>query len=308
MLVAFERAERESDVARQRQYLTFAVVGGGPTGVELAGALAEIARQTLRDEFSRIEPEVARIVLLEGGPTILPTFSADLRDAARRDLRSLGVEVWENTIVTRVEPGAVHMGEERLGAGTVLWAAGVAASSLGRQLGAPADRSGRVAVEADLSLPDRPEVFVVGDLALFTHQTGHPLPGVAPVAMQGGRAAAANVRRRVGGQPTVPFHYRDRGNMATIGRARAIAELPRIHLRGFIAWLAWLFIHLMSLVGFRNKLSVLLNWMSAYITYQRHVRLITGKDVERTARVQAKAAADARAEAAAVADSSDIDR
>lgn len=280
ILVAFERAERETDPAIQRQHLTFAVVGGGPTGVELAGALAEIAKQTLRDEFRRIEPEVARIVLLEAGPTILPTFPSSLRDSARKALRSLGVEVWENTRVTGVEAGAVRLGEERLAARTVVWAAGVTASPLGRQLGVPVDRSGRVIVENDLSVPGHPEIFVVGDLALFTHQTGEPLPGVAQAAMQGGRAAARNIVRLAAGQPTEPFHYRDLGNLATIGRARAIADLRWLQLRGFVAWLVWLFIHLVSLIGFRNKLFVLISWLGAYITYQRGVRLITGEDGE----------------------------
>jgi NADH dehydrogenase len=282
MLLAFERAERETDPALRRQYLTFAVVGGGPTGVELAGALAEIARQTLRDEFRNIEPEVARIVLLEAGPSILPAFPEKLRDASRRMLRSLGVEVWENTMVTGVEDGVVHLGGDRLTARTVLWAAGVTASPLGKLLDVPVDRSGRVVVEKDLSVPGHPEIFVVGDLSVFTHQTGKPLPGVAQVAMQGGRAAARNVLRRVRGEPTEPFRYHDRGNMATIGRARAIADLPWIRLSGFVAWLIWLFIHLVSLIGFRNKLLVLISWMGAYITYQRAVRLITGKDVEET--------------------------
>lgn len=280
ILVAFERAERESDPAVQRQLLTFAVVGGGPTGVELAGALAEIAKQTLRDEFRRIEPEVARIVLLEAGPTILPSFEASLRDSARKALRSLGVEIWENTRVTAVERGAVRLGEERLAARTVVWAAGVTASPLGRHLGVPVDRAGRVIVEQDLSIPGHPEVFVVGDLAVFTHQTGQPLPGVAQVAMQAGRAAGHNIVRHIEGQPTAAFHYRDLGNMATIGRARAIADLPWLHISGFIAWLMWLFIHLVSLIGFRNKLFVLIRWLGAYISFQRGVRLITGKDVE----------------------------
>jgi NADH dehydrogenase len=280
MLLAFERAERESDPAIQRQHLTFAVIGGGPTGVELAGALAEIAKQTLRDEFRRIEPEVARIVLLEAGPTILPTFEASLRDSARKALRSLGVEVWENTRVTGVEPGAVRLGDERLAARTVVWAAGVTASPLGQQLGVPVDRAGRVVVEPDLSIPGHPEVFVVGDLALSTSQAGQPLPGVAQVAMQGGRAAARNVVSRIDGQPTAPFHYRDLGNLATIGRARAIADLHWAHLSGFVAWLIWLFVHLISLIGFRNRLFVLIRWLGAYISFQRGVRLITGKDDE----------------------------
>lgn len=282
ILLAFERAERESDAAMQRQYLTFAVVGGGPTGVELAGALAEIAKQTLRDEFRRIEPELARIVLLEAGPAILPSFPQNLRDAARRMLRSLGVEVWENTMVTGVEPGAVHLGADHLTARTVVWAAGVTASPLGKLLDVPVDRSGRVQVEKDLSVPGHPGIFVVGDLALATDRTGKPLPGVAQVAKQEGKAAARNILRRVSGKPTEPFRYRDFGNMATIGRARAIADLSWIRLSGFVAWLIWLFVHLVSLIGFRNKLFVLISWMGAYISFQRGVRLITGTDVDRT--------------------------
>ncbi|MGE3273751.1 MAG: NAD(P)/FAD-dependent oxidoreductase [Vicinamibacterales bacterium] len=276
VLLAYERAERETDPARQRTLLTFVVVGGGPTGVEMAGSLIEIARQTLRREFRHIDPESARVVLVEAGPAILPAFPEDLRDKARRTLRERGVEVWERAAVTGVEPGRVHVGDHVLESETVIWAAGVEASSLGASLGVEVDRRGRVPVRPDLSVPGHPEVFVVGDLASFPHQTGEPLPGVAQVAMQGGAAAAANIERLARGQATEPFHYRDYGNMATIGRASAVADLGRLHVSGYAGWLLWLFIHLLWLVGFRNRLSVLLQWATAYLTYQRSVRLIVG--------------------------------
>jgi NADH dehydrogenase len=275
MLLAFEQAERERDPARQRQLLTFAIVGGGPTGVELAGALAEIARHTLRQEFDAIDPESTRIVLLEGGPTILPAFPPSLRDSARRALRRLGVEVVENAAVTDIAPGALAIGTDRLIAHTILWAAGVAAAPLGRTLGAPLDRAGRVLVEPDLSVPGQADVFVAGDLACFTHQTGSPLPGVAQVAKQQGRHAAGNVLRRLAGEPTVEFRYRDKGNMATIGRAAAIADFGWARIAGYAGWLLWLFVHIAFLIGFRNRLSVMMQWFLSYATYQRSVRLIT---------------------------------
>jgi NADH dehydrogenase len=277
MLLAFEEAERESDAGRRRHLLTFCLIGGGPTGVELAGALAEIARHTLRHEFDAIDPESARIVLIEGGPTILPAFPASLRDFARRHLRRLGVEVWERALVTRVEREAVWVGQDQLAAHTIIWAAGVAGSPLAADLGAATDRAGRVAVGPDLSVAGHPEIFVAGDLALFTHQTGHPLPGVAQVAKQQGRRAARNVIARTRGEPTQPFHYHDPGNMATIGRAAAIADFGWARVSGFGVWLLWLFVHVLFLVGFRNRLSVLLQWATAYLTYQRSVRLITGR-------------------------------
>lgn len=276
MLLAFEEAEREPDPTVKRHLLTFAIVGGGPTGVELAGALAEIARHTLRREFDNIEPESARIILLEGGPTILPAFPASLRDFARRTLRTLGVEVWENASVTAIAPDVVTVGTDPLRAHTILWAAGVAASPIARTLGVALDRAGRVVVEPDLSVPGRPEIFVAGDSASFTHQTGQPLPGVAQVAKQQGAHAARNVWRRIEGVPTEPFHYRDPGNMATIGRAAAIADFGWLRVSGFLGWLLWLFVHVLFLIGFRNRLSVMLQWGTAYATYQRSVRLITG--------------------------------
>lgn len=275
VLVAFERAERETDLARQQELLTFVIVGGGPTGVELAGALAEIARQTLRDEFRSIDPARARIVLVEAGPTILPAFADDLRDAARASLRRLGIEVRENTRVTGIDAGGVDLEGVPLSAGTVLWAAGVAASPLVASLGAPLDNAGRVLVEADLSVPGHPEVFVVGDAASFLHQTGKPLPGVAQVAMQQAAHAAHIVLRRVGNRPGAAFRYRDKGSMATIGRGSAVADLGWIRFSGFVAWLAWLFIHIVQLIGFRSRMTVMIQWAAAYMTFQRSVRLIT---------------------------------
>ncbi len=276
MLLAFEEAERESDANRKRHLLTFAMIGGGPTGVELAGALAEIARHTLRQEYDAIDPGSARILLIEAGPTILPSFPQTLRDAARRALRKLGVEVWENAKVTGVEQESLRLGTDHVAAHTIIWAAGVAGAPVGRSLGVPVDRAGRVIVRDDLSVPGHPNVFVAGDLAGFTHQDGNQLPGVAQVAKQQGRHAAANIRRRMAGTATVPFRYRDPGNMATVGRAHAIADFGWARASGFLGWLLWLFVHVMFLVGFRNRLSVLLQWGASYTTYQRSVRLITG--------------------------------
>jgi NADH:quinone reductase (non-electrogenic) len=280
VLLAFEKAERQHDEAARQRLLTFVIVGGGPTGVELAGALAEIARYSLSDEFRTIEPEHSRIVLIERGETILPTFPEPLRRAARDMLRRLGVEVLEGVGVTGIEPGLVYCDQDTLAAGTVLWAAGVAASPLGASLGAPLDRAGRVMVNPDLSVPGHPAIFVVGDLAMFAQPDGKPLPGVAPVAQQQGRHAAHNIERLLRGLATRPFHYVDYGNMATIGRGAAIADFGRFHLSGFIGWLAWLFIHIMKLVGFRNRLAVFFEWAWAYVTYQRSVRLITGLENE----------------------------
>jgi NADH dehydrogenase len=274
VLMAFERAEREQDPARRRELLTFVLVGGGPTGVELAGTLAEISRQTLRDEFRSIDTSVTRLVLVEAGPTILASFPAKLRDAARDALSRLNVEVREQTTVTGVDAHGVWLGQERLDAGTILWAAGVAASPLLRTLGAPLDRAGRVLVERDLSIPGHPEVFVVGDAAAFT-QEGQLLPGVAQVAMQGAAHAARTILRRQRGEPAETFVYRDLGNLAIIGRGSAIADIGRLHFSGPFAWLFWLFLHIFQLIGFRNRLSVMLQWGWAYVTLQRSVRLIT---------------------------------
>jgi NADH dehydrogenase len=275
LLLAFEEAEREHNAVLQRRLLTFVIIGGGPTGVEMAGALAEIARQALRSEFDEIDPASARIILVEAGPSILPAFPQTLRASARRALLRLGVEVREGTAVTQVEEGAVSIGGERIDAHTILWAAGVAAAPVGRDLGSDFDRAGRVNVAPDLSVPGCEQVFVAGDLASFPHQTGKPLPGVAQVAKQQGAHAARNVARLLRGEATRPFRYIDPGNMATIGRANAIADFGWMQVSGFAGWLVWLFVHILFLIGFRNRLSVLLQWAAAYLTYQRSVRLIT---------------------------------
>jgi NADH dehydrogenase len=277
MLLAYERAERETDPAERQRLLTFAVVGGGPTGVEMAGAIAEIARQTLSDEFRTIDPTMSQVVLIEAGPSILSTFPADLRDKARASLEKLHVRVRENTRVMAVDARGISLGHERLDAATIVWAAGVAASPLAQSLGVPLDRAGRVPVQPDLSLPGHPDVFVIGDLATLDDKDGTPLPGVAPVAQQEAAHAARTIVRTIEGQPRRPFRYRNYGNLATIGRAAAIADFGRVHVSGLIGWLMWLFIHIMKLVGFRNRVLVLIQWAAAYFTYQRSVRLITGR-------------------------------
>ena len=277
ILVAFEQAERETDPARQQRFLTFLLIGGGPTGVELAGTLAEIARQT-RAEFRNIDTRTTRIVLIEAGPTILPSFAPGLRDAARRSLSRLHVEIRENTRVTAVDAGGVMLGAEHLEAGTVLWTAGVAASPMTMTLGVPLDRAGRVIVEHDLSVPGHPEAFVIGDAAAFLGAEGHQLPGVAQVAMQGGTHAARTILRRIRGEPSQPFVYHDRGSMAIIGRGSAIADIRGLRFSGPMAWLAWLFLHIFELIGFRNRLVVMIEWATAYFTRQRSVRLITFQD------------------------------
>lgn len=279
ILLAFEKAERETDPERRQALLTFVVVGAGPTGVELAGAIAEIGRQVMRDDFRAIDPTDTRVILVEAGPRILAGFDEDLSLRAEEQLRGLGCWVWKNKAVRDIRPDYAVVGEQRVPTRTVLWAAGVQASPLGRCLEAERDRGGRVVVGEDLSVPGRPEIFVVGDLARF-EQDGRPLAGVAPVAMQQGRRAALNVLASIAGRPREPFRYVDRGSMATIGRAAAIAQVGRIKLSGLGAWLAWLFIHLMYLVGFRNRLAVLFNWAWAYIKRQRGARLIYG-DIER---------------------------
>lgn len=279
VLLAFERAERESDPARQQQLLTFVLVGGGPTGVELVGTLAEIARHTLRNEFRSIDPRQARVVLVEAGPTILASFPEKLRSAAHDALRRLRVDVRVGTAVTGVDEHGVMLGQERLPAGTVLWTAGVAASPLVTSLGVPLDRAGRALVEADLSIPGHPEVFVIGDAAAVLDH-GKPLPGVAQVAIQGAQHAARTILNRIDGRPSERFGFRDKGSMAIVGRGAAIADLGWVRFSGFLAWLAWLFLHIVMLVGFRNRLAVLLAWAIAYTTLQRSVRLIT--NVERS--------------------------
>jgi len=283
ILSAFEAAERETDPERIRAWLTFVIVGAGPTGVELAGALAEIAQDTLRHDFRHIDPTNARTLLIEGVDRVLPPFPPNLSEGAKASLERLGVEIRTDTLVTDIQADSVTLqtGEqvEQLSTHTVLWAAGVRASPLGDvlagQTGADQDRAGRVIVEPDCTLPDHPEVFVVGDLAHYAYQTGEPLPGVAQVAMQQGRYAARVVRARLDEKSIGAFRYRDYGNMAVIGRNAAVADLGRLKLSGYIAWLAWLFIHLMHLVGFENRLLVFMQWAWNYLTHNRAARLIT---------------------------------
>src|SRR5437867_1621648 len=239
--------------------------------------LAEISRRTIARDFRVIDPTKARIILLEGGPRILPTFPESLSRRADDALRRIGVEVCTNAIVTRVTADAVWLGGKQIRARTVLWAAGVAAAPLAQTLGAPLDRSGRVLVESDLSIPGHPEAFAIGDMCAFLHQTGTPLPGMAPVAIQQGRAVADNVLRRLSGKPTLQFRYRDKGSMATIGRAAAVAVVGRLRLSGLVAWLAWLLVHITFLIGFRNRFLVLFEWAWAYVTWHRGARLITGR-------------------------------
>ena len=279
VLLAFEAAEREADEEKRRRLLTFVIVGGGPTGVELAGALGEIARQSLPQDFRSINPRSARIVLLEGGPTILPQFPDELRAAARKALERLGVEVREHAIVTGVDEAGVVVSAggavESIAAQTVLWAAGVAASPLARSLHVPLDRAGRITPAPTLAMTEYPQVFVAGDLCAFS-EDGKPLPGVAQVAMQQGAHAARNIVRAVAGEPLQPFKYRDYGTMATIGRGSAIGDVFGFKISGFFGWLFWIFLHIFWLIGFRNRIVVITEWAWSYVTLQRRVRLITG--------------------------------
>ncbi|HTO88150.1 MAG TPA: NAD(P)/FAD-dependent oxidoreductase [Thermoanaerobaculia bacterium] len=276
ILLGFEKAEREPDGDRRRALLTFVLVGGGPTGVELAGAIAEISRHVLASDFRSIDPREARILLVEAGPRILPAFPERLSAVAERDLRRLGVEVRTGAAVTAVGRGFLEFAGQRLEAETVLWNAGVTASTLVRSLGAPLDRAGRVIVQPDLSIPGHAEVFVIGDAAAFLHQTGRPLPGVAQPAIQQGRCAARNITRRLAGKSALPFVYRDLGNLAVLGRSAAIADLGWLRFSGYPAWLFWCFVHIMKLVGFRNRFIVFFEWAWSYFSWQRGARLITG--------------------------------
>ncbi len=284
VLLAFELAERQAAAGETEAPINFVVIGGGPTGVELAGTLAEICRYALAHDFREINPARTHILLVEGGPRILPAYAEDLSRSAEEQLGRLGVEVRTSAMVTQVEAGAVYLGQTRLPATVVLWAAGVAASPLGKKLGVAVDRVGHVPVQADMSLSGHPEVFVIGDLAAAKDEHGKLLPGVAPVAIQQGKYVAKIIRNEVeesrdrgrAVKPRPPFHYWDKGSLATIGRAAAIAQFGKIHISGFLAWLSWLFVHILFLIGFRNRLLVFIQWAWSYVTYERGARLITG--------------------------------
>jgi len=283
VLLAFELAERQASAGESTDPLNFVVVGAGPTGVELAGTLAEICRHALAQDFRAIDPRRTHIHLIEGGPHVLPAYPEDLSRSALEQLQRLGVEVLTSAMVTQIEPGVISMGATRMNAAVILWAAGVAASPLGKKLGVPVDRAGRVLVQPDLSIPGHPEVFVIGDLAALKDASGKLLPGVAPVAILEGRFVAKLIRRKIENgeklaDPThrAPFHYWDKGSLATIGRAAAVAQFGRIHISGFMAWLAWLFVHILFLIGFRNRVLVFIQWAWSYFTYERGARLITG--------------------------------
>ena len=274
-LTAFERAEQATDTADRDSLMTFVIVGGGPTGVELAGMMIEIVRKAMPRDFRNIDTRKSRVILVEGGPRLLPAMPEPSSARARRDLERLGVEVRTGAIVTGVDGHGVRIGDEFVRARNVFWAAGNQASPLGAILGGPVDHAGRVIVRNDLSVPGHPEVFVAGDLAAVTRADGSLVPGVAPAAMQEGRHAARNALRIVKGETTIPFRYYNKGDLATIGRNRAIAVFGRVEVAGYPAWLLWLFVHILYLAGFRNRLSVLIQWAYAYSTFQRGVRLIT---------------------------------
>jgi NADH dehydrogenase len=276
ILLSFEEAEREPDSVRRKALMTFVVVGGGPTGVEMAGAIAEIARFSLARDFRHIDTRDARVILIEAGTELLAAFPDRLSRQALRDLERLGVDVRFGKPVTAIAADAVTVGDETIPANTIIWAAGVQSSPLGRSLGVELDRAGRVLVNPDLSLPGHPDIFVIGDMASLEDRRGRPLPGVAQVAMQQGAWAAANIVRAIEGQPAHPFRYRDLGNMATIGRNSAVADIRGLRLTGFVAWLAWAVVHILNLIGFRNRVLVALQWLWSYLTLQRGARLITG--------------------------------
>lgn len=277
VLLAFEMAERDAYLQDRKRQLNFIVVGGGPTGVELAGAIADIARQALAKDFKAIKTADARVVLFEGSDRILGTFAPDLSDSAKLQLEEIGVEVRLNSFVKEIEPGRVKVGENWIDCDVVVWATGVAASSLGKKLGVETDKAGRVFVEPDLSIKPNKDIFVIGDMASIKQADGTPVPGVSPAAMQMGEQTAKNILAEIEGNPRKPFEYNDKGTMATIGRSKAIAEVGRFKFRGFIAWLMWLFLHVFFLIGFKNRLAVMTDWFWAYLTRERSARLITGK-------------------------------
>lgn len=287
ILIAFERAEREPDPAKRHQYLTFVVIGGGPTGVEMAGAIAEIRRFALSRDFRHIDPREATVMLVEGGPRLLPSYPPDLSARAKADLRALGVEVRENTLVTGITAASVEAAGWVIPTTTVVWAAGNQASPLLETLGAPLDGQGRALVEPDCTVPGHPELFVLGDAAAFLHQSGQsgPLPGVCPVAIQMGQYAASAIKNDLAGKPRIPFSYWDKGQLAVIGRGHAVADLGKLTFAGVTAWLVWAFVHIFFLVSFRNRVMVLLEWMWSYVRYAPGARLITGETAEYAARV-----------------------
>ena len=276
ILNAFEAAEMANSEEERRAAMTFVVVGGGPTGVEMAGAVAELARHTLAEDFRRIDPRATRVLLLEGVSRVLPAFREDLSRSALKQLQSMGIEVRTGTMVKEVTDHGVTVNEEFIPCRTVIWAAGNAAAPIGKSLSAETDRAGRVIVNEDLTVPGYPEVFAIGDMACFKDETGQLLPALSPVAMQMGRHAANNILSRLQGQKLAPFRYFDKGTMATIGRNKAVADLKFVRFGGYFAWLSWLFVHLIFLVGLRNRLLVLLQWTWAYLTYGRGARLIYG--------------------------------
>jgi NADH dehydrogenase len=278
ILQSFEEAERTNDLQKRRYLLTFVVVGGGPTGVELAGAIGEMSRFTLSRDFKRIDSKLARVILVESGDRVLSAFPKKLSARATRDLEGLGVQVWTHSTVTGVDEQGVQIGNERVEAATVLWAAGVRAVGLSHALDVPLDRNGRVIVGPDLALEGHPEVFVIGDQSCFQHQTGQPLPGLAQVAMQQGRFASRTIRHELEGRPRSQFRYVDKGQLATIGRSRAVADIWKLHFGGFPAWMIWLFVHIYYLTGFKNRLFVIFQWALSYLTYSRGARLIVGHD------------------------------
>jgi NADH dehydrogenase len=280
VLLAFEHAEREAYLTGTAQPLCFAVIGGGPTGVELAGAIADIARRAMAKDFKAIDTAAARVILFEGAPHILGVYPEELSRKAERQLRELGVEVRTDSLVSAIEPGRIKVGDEWIGASVILWATGVAASPLGKALGAPVDRAGRVLVEPDLSLPGQPNVFVLGDMAFLKDADGKVVPGLGAAATQQGEHTAANVLSDLRGEKRVPFRYRDKGNMATIGRNRAVAQIGTLQFSGLIAWLLWAFVHVLLLIGFRNRLMTMVEWTWAYFTRERSARLITDLDRE----------------------------
>jgi NADH dehydrogenase len=275
VLLAFEKAEREPDPVRRQALLTFVVVGGGPTGVEMAGAVAELRRYALRRDFRHIDPGEATVLLLEGGPRLLPSYPPTLSDKAKIDLRRLGVEVRTETMVTNIRPGSVTAAGWTIPTKNVIWAAGNVASPLLRSLGTPLDNAGRAIVEPDCTVPGYPQVFVLGDAALFNHQGGGPLPGICPVAIQMGEYAARTIVGDIEGRPRRAFHYWDKGQLAVIGRGRAVADIWKLHFGGFLAWLIWTFVHIFFLIGFRNRMLVMIQWAWSYLTFGRGARLIT---------------------------------